>query len=349
MRLLLLTIALSITLSSVAQSDTTKSNNTFADHWVFAGVAIDEPDFMTWGASPIVDDNGKYHLFSERWPKKYKVDPGWRSHSEIAHYVSDYPEGPFQFSDIVIRGTGKNTWDKYSTSNPTIHKVGSQYVLFYIANDNPNMPPHPANQKIGLVMSTSLYGPWKRVGKDGMILSPPTDSAYWNYKAGNGVNNPAFYQHPKGGYFLYFKSAKAKMGLAVAQNVLGPYIELPFPVTTNETSIEDGYAFTYNGKVAILTTDNHGIIEEGGGILWTSDDGIKFTSNEKGFHRLSTYIKVDLKAASVLYGSQARRYAKFERPQVLMINGKPAYLYVASGTNIAGQDHTVNYVLKYID
>lgn len=348
-RLLLLTSALVITLLSFSQSDTTKSKNTFADHWVFVGISIDEPDFMTWGASPIVGEDGKYHLFSERWPKQYKVDPGWRSHSEVAHYVSDNPEGPFRFSDIAIKGTGKNTWDKFSTSNPTIHKVGNHYVLFYIANDNPKMPPHPANQNIGLAISTSLFGPWKRVGKDGMILSPPKDSVYWNYKAANGVNNPAFYQHPNGGYFLYFKSAKAKMGLAIAQDIAGPYVELPFPVTTNETSIEDGYAFTYKGKVAILTTDNHGIIEEGGGILWTSDDGIKFTKNEKGFHRLNKYTPVDLKAASVLYGSQARRYAKFERPQVLMLNGKPAYLYVASGTNMAGQDHTVNYVLKFIE
>ena len=330
-----------------------KNNNnkikSFADHWQFIGVSIDEPDYMTWGTSPIIGDDGKYHLFSERWPKQYKVDPGWRSHSEVAHYVSDKPEGPFHFSEIALRGTGKNTWDKYSTHNPTIHKVGNKYVLLYIANDNPNMPPHPANQNIGMATSKSLYGPWKRVGKDGEILTPPSDSLYWNYKASNGVNNPAFFQNPTGGYFLYFKSAKAKMGLVIAENLEGPYVELPFPVTSNETMIEDGYAFSYKGKVAMLTTDNHGIIEAGGGILWTSDDGIKFSSYEKGFNRLSDYTKVDVEKATVLYGSQGRNYAKFERPQVLMIDGKPAYLYVASGTNIYGQDHTVNHVLKYVE
>lgn len=351
-KLKLLLILLIIVISNhrtYAQTSTPQAIKSFADHWQFLGVAIDEPDYMTWGASPIVGDDGKIHLFTERWPKQFKVDPGWRSHSQVAHYVADKPEGPFRFSDIALTGTGENTWDKYATSNPTIHKVGNDYVLFYIGNDNPKMPPHPANQNIGMAISKSLYGPWKRVGTDGKILSTPSDSLYWNYNASNGVNNPAFIQHPKGGYFLYFKSAKAKMGVAIAQNLEGPYVQLPFPVTSNETSIEDGYAFSYNGKIAIITTDNHGIIQEGGGILWTSDDGIKFSSREKGFHRLSDYTKVDLQKSAVLYGSQGRRYAKFERPQLLMMNGKPSYLYVASGTNIAGQDHTVNYILKYVE
>ena len=39
---------------------------------------------------------------------------------------------------------------------------------------------------------------------------------------------------------------------------------------------------------------------------------------------------------------------KFERPQILMIDGNPGYLYVASGSNIYGGDDTISYVLKFI-
>lgn len=332
---------------SFAQGEAAGQKPTFADHWEYVGVAVDEPDYMTWGASPIVGDDGKIHLFTERWPKQYRVDPGWRSHSEIAHYVADKPEGPFRFSEVALKGTGKKTWDRYGVHNPAIHKVGDRYVLLYIANDNPKMPPHPSNQCIGMATAKSLYGPWKKTGKDGKILAPPTDSAYWNYKAPNGVNNPALYQNPSGGYFLYFKSKRAKMGLAIAQHIEGPYVQLPFPVTSNEKSVEDGYAFAYQGKVALLTTDNHGLIESGGGILWTSDDGIKFTEYEKGFHRLSQYMPFDPAKAVELYGGLGKKYAKLERPQVLMLHGKPAFLYAASGTNMFGQDHTVNYVFRF--
>jgi hypothetical protein len=289
------------------------------------------------------------HLFVARWPCELKVDPGWRSHSEIAHYVGEDPEGPFAFSDVALTGTGGDTWDRHGTHNPAIHKVGERYVLLYIGNDDPNQPPHPSNQCIGMAVSGSLYGPWKRVGEDGKILAPPENDRYWNHQAGNGVNNPAFLQHPEGGFFLYFKSEDAKMGLAIAEHLEGPYIQLPFPVTANKQRIEDGYAFPYEGKIALLTTDNHGIIEEGGGLLWTSSDGIHFMDYQQGFKRINDYTAVDMTKVAVHYGPGGRKYAKFERPQVLMIDGRPAYLYAPSGTHIYGGDCTVSYVLRNRD
>ncbi|WP_165770007.1 glycoside hydrolase family protein [Flagellimonas pacifica] len=328
------------------QVSTELLKNTFADMWEFKGIAVKEPGYTIWGTSPIVGDDGKVHLFVARWPGN-SVEPGWRSQSEIAHYVGDSPEGPFTFSDIAIKGTGKDTWDKYGAHNPTVHKVGNKYVLLYIGNTNPNRPHHPSNQQIGMALADTPYGPWNRVGGDGMILSPPKNKKYWNYNAGNGVNNPAFLQHPNGGFFLYFKSEKARMGLAIAENLEGPYVQMPFPVTANDRNIEDGYAFMYNDKFALLTTDNHGMITSGGGILWTSNDGIHFDRYEKGFHRINQYVDFNMKDVTVHYGAKNRPYAKFERPQILLKNGKPWYLYVPSGQNIYGGAFTVSYVLKF--
>ena len=331
----------------LCQLPTTAQDVSFADQWEFIGIAVEEPGYTIWGTSPIIGEDGKVHLFVARWPCELRVDPGWRSHSEIAHYVGDKPEGPFVFSDVALKGTGTDTWDKYGMHNPAVHKVGNRYVLLYIANTDYHQPPQPGNQCIGMAVSESPYGPWKKVGKDGRILAPPGNEKYWNHNAGNGENNPAFLQHPNGGFFLYFKSEKARMGLAVGENLEGPYVQMPFPVTVNDRNIEDGYAFMYKGKFALLTTDNHGMIEQGGGLLWTSEDGIHFDTYEKGFHHINDYTEFKMSDVAVHYGPTGRSYAKFERPQILLTDGEPAYLYVTSGNNIFGDDCTVSYVLKF--
>ncbi len=342
--LFLLTLILFLYISGYSQKQ-----KSLADHWQYVGIAIEEPGYCVWGASPIEGSDGKIHLFAERW-KGNKVEPGWRTHGEIAHYIADQPEGPFHFADVALGPCEGNAWDHVSVHNPTIHKVGDQYVLFYIGNDNGNQPPHPSNQKIGMAVSSSLSGPWKKVGKDGLVLSPPKNPDYWNYKAKNGVNNPAFLACPNGGFFLYFKSSdgkKSQMGLAVAENLEGPYVQMPFSVTQNEVTVEDGYAFILDGKFCLLTTDNHGLIEVGGGVLWKSDDGIHFTEREQGFFPVANYLeKEKLSKAKNYY---AGNIIKFERPQVLIKNNRPAYLYVASGYHFFGGSSPVNYVMKYVE
>ena len=48
----------------------------------------------------------------------FAVDRGWRHDSQIAHYVADKPEGPFKFSEISLKGTEENIWDRYAPHNP---------------------------------------------------------------------------------------------------------------------------------------------------------------------------------------------------------------------------------------
>jgi hypothetical protein len=206
-----------------------------------------------------------------------------------------------------------------------------------------------------MLVSESINGPWEEIpNKKEPLLAPPSDSNSWCYNSGCGVNNPALLKHPDGRYFLYFKSmtgprpeGKVKMGLAIADKLEGPYIIQPGSITANDRVIEDGYAFMYEGKFALLTTDNHGMIEEGGGILWTSEDGLHFNEYEKGFHRINQYTEVNMENVAVHYGPQNSKYAKIERPQILFKNGIPAYLYGPSGINIFGGDCTVSYVFKF--
>jgi len=86
----------------------------FADLWEYAGIAVEDPGYTVWGSSPIRDEQGQIHLFVARWPAELKVDPGWRSHSEIAHYVGSSPEGPFRFSDIALTAEGMKFTQAYA-------------------------------------------------------------------------------------------------------------------------------------------------------------------------------------------------------------------------------------------
>ncbi len=319
-----------------------------ADRIHYVGVVINNPEMTTWGASPIRDEAGIYHLFAARWTSKLRVDPGWRSHSEIAHFTSKSPAGPFAFQQTVLAGTHQEgSWERYAPHNPLIKRFGDTYALFYIARTNPRIN---HTQRIGLATSKSLDGPWQR--RDKPILAPSEDDGNWTNGSSCGVNNPAVVQMPDGRFFLYFKARNkrqrgAMMGLAIAGRLEGPYVIQEKPVTANKMTIEDGYAFIGKDKlVHLITTDNHGIVERGGGLLWTSKDGFQFGAPKQAYHRLDAYIqKSDYPNARRIYGPGIW---KLERPQFLIEGGVPRYLYAPSGISFDGDPATESHVLEIL-
>ena len=307
--------------------------------------AINDPDYHIWGTSPIMSDDGKVHLFSARWSTNHNHF-AWKTHCEIAHYVGEGPEGPFAFSDVVVMGSGvAGDWDQRSPSNPNIKQIDGTYVLTYIANSG---NPFPASQRIGMLIADSLNGPWRKAGETGMVLAPSDDSGNWTYQSDCGVNNPALTKGLDGRYYLYFKAQTGetlpkKYGVAVADKLEGPYVITPEPATTNKGIIEDGYAFTYNHHYFLLTTDNHGLIEQGGGLLWRSKDGIKFTHVEQGFKGMKAYLPAAMFINPIWVKG---RLFKFERPQILEIEGVPRYLYMPSQCNLEGNARSTSFILK---
>lgn len=332
----------------------TDETNNFSDHWSFKGEVLNEPGYDIWGSSPIRDEEGKVHIFCARWKATDNWEHDWRYNSEIAHYVSDSPEGPFTFVKVVLspkmHGRG---WKSAGFHNPNIKKIGDKYALVYIANDG--SPEHGPNQRIGMITADDINGPWEHIpDADTPLLSPPKNSADWCYESGCGVNNPSLLQHPDGRFLLYFKAmtgprpeGRVKMGVAVSDNLEGPYTIQKDPITSNKVAIEDGYAFMWNDKVCLLTTDNHGILEKGSGLLWTSKDGINFDPvPQLGFRHFGNfYLKGNIpETARVRYTQEV----KFERPQILLdANGEPEYLYCPSGVAIDGSDGSNCYILKY--
>ncbi|MFT6831178.1 MAG: alpha-L-fucosidase [Planctomycetota bacterium] len=316
----------------------------------WGGVAVQDEGHTVWGAAPIVDESGMVHLFVARWPER-NVDPAWRKSSEIAHYVADQPEGPFTFMDVAVTGTGMDgAWDRYAPHNPEIQKFGDTYALLYIANSDYHQPPHPLNQAIGMRVSKSLDGPWRKVVDDGLVLKASDDADHWTH--GRQVVNPAIVQVGDK-FHLYFKSSAKHLrgpqyGLAIADHLEGPYQMTERPITGAGVVLEDASAFVWDGQVCLLTTDNHGHMTgiPGGGTLWVSEDGGRSFPTELaqvGYgHLTSYYPDYDPDKGQRVYGSQP----KMERPKVLMIGGKPAYLYGPSGWALHGGDRTAAYVLK---
>ncbi len=312
------------------------------------GVAIEDPEYTVWGAAPLFAD-GEYHLFAARWPE-LGVDPAWRRSSEIAHYVAEGAAGPFRFSDVVVRGSAiEGSWDAYAPHNPEVRQLGGSYYLCYIANDDYHQPPHPLNQRIGMVVAGSPYGPWEKVGVNGLILTASENPGHFTH--GRQVVNPTLLRVGER-YHLYFKTTgsvpgSTLYGLAISESVTGPYRMLEEPLTTPDVTIEDGSAFLWQDKVCLLTTDNHGQVtgRRGGGALWVSDDGIHFNPawTQSGFGLITDYYKdYDPSKVTRIYGGDP----KFERPKVLCENGVPAWLYASSGWNVFGGSRTVGHVLR---
>jgi endonuclease/exonuclease/phosphatase family metal-dependent hydrolase len=207
-------------------------------------------------------------------------------------------------------------------------------------------------------VAEELDGPWRKLGEDGLVLSP--DPSGWNAGSPNGVNNPALFRDATGRFLLYFKSTDTRavrgerpsarrphsvMGVASAPSLAAEFVTSTEPITRNGTSIEDGYAFEWRGEVRLLTTDNHGILERGGGLLWSSPDGLEFGARPTaGFHLIEHYLESGVPGGARRHYGQAT--PKLERPQLLLSGGEPAMLFAPSGTNLAGGEGTCVYLLE---
>ena len=317
--------------------------------WV--GVAVSDPDYYVWCTSPIEGPDGRTHLFVSRWPKIYKMD-GWRTHCEIAHYVGDQPEGPFKFHDVALPANPAALWNN-TKHNPCIRQVGDKYCLLYMTFDRRPSDLLAAGKTpnwIGMAISDSLAGPWKNLSEKEPLFLPSQNTNHWSFGDWQ-FTNPTLLAYG-GKYYLYFHGGKhvVKMksyAYAYADQPEGPYTLGENLCTDNIAKIEDATAFVWKDKICLLTDDNYGTHTgiPGAGLLWISDrpDRFKLSDAEIGFLYSTNYTKqVDLSKVRKLYG----RDFKFERPGILMLQGKPAYFYGASGFNLNGGETPESYVMK---
>lgn len=312
----------------------------------FAGISVDDPDYWYWCVSPINDKDGRTHLFCSRWPVGNGME-WWFNKSEIVHFIGDSPTGPFRFVETVLSNDtlGDKSW-QLSPHNPQIYQFGDEYALIYIVQDTRY---EKLSMKIGLMHSKSLNGPWTFAGTDGIVVQESMDENHWTYASCTGTENPAMAKIGDA-YYVFFKAGKGQnhlmhYGYATSEKLEGPYTLCDAPKMDNIHYVEDATSFHYNGKTYLLTTDNYGENSGifGAGILWEmKNNEFKLCDAQIGFGVLSDY--TELPKETTYYDDE--RSGKLERPGILMIHGKPAYLYGCTRTSITGSGKSCCYILK---
>lgn len=304
----------------------------FSTHLYPLGRALEQEGWYVWCNSPIYGPDGSVHVFYSRWPATRGMS-GWINGSEIAHAVATTPEEPFQYTHTVLAPRGDGAWDGTTCHNPHIQKIGDQYALFYMGNANGKTD----TKRIGLAMAPSLEGPWQRPDKP--LLNPGPPGAWDDHC----TTNPALVQVPDGRYFLYYKSwntaeytaaqgpvrGNRKYGLAIAKNINGPYEKyaanpvIDFSALGNNRQFEDAFVWREDNRYRMLARDM-GIFSHEAGLYLESADGITWSQPQIAYNALSTYINEPLAPPHL------KRYGRLERPQLLMRNGKPQYLFTAA-------------------
>jgi len=305
----------------------------FAKKLSAVGRILEMEDWYVWGTSPIYGPDRSVHVFFSRWPAAKKMG-GWINSSEIAHAVSDKPEGPYRFVSTVLAPRGEGYWDGTTCHNPHIQFVDGKYCLFYMGNSNRKTD----TKRVGLAWSDSLYGPWERL--DAPLLEPSGEEAWDNHC----TTNPSFIKHPDGQYWLYYKSwnsseyynsdhpsvrGNRKYGLAVADNLFGPYTKHPsnpvvdFSTREGNAQLEDAFIYHEGGKFKMLARDM-GFFDHEVGLFLESNDGLSWSEPLIAYFNMKHY-RDEPPAPDHL-----KRYGRLERPQLLFDNGKPVYLFTAS-------------------
>ncbi|NVK32373.1 MAG: discoidin domain-containing protein [Gammaproteobacteria bacterium] len=332
----------------------TRSTNHNIGHLLtYDGVVVEDPGYHVWGSSPIYGDDGSVHVFSARYSTRQSFDPGWRNISEIAHYKANSIDDEFKFQRVIFSGTGvSGDWNRQTGHNPQIQKIDGKYVLMLISNAGST-----SNQMSGMMIADDLNGEFSWVG-NGPIVEYPADPSHWSnlYRSRRSIVNPALIKvdNPDDPtpYHIYFKTdydGHAVYGVATASALGGPYTITDSPVANAGTTIEDASIFQYNGDVFLVTTDNHGKLEYGGGLIWQSTNGgYHFDHVHQAFKTAGAYINEQEQAqytGKQHYGKQF----KFERPQLLRnpVTDVPEYLFAPSGFAYQGQSGTVAYKLRF--
>lgn len=306
------------------------SRSDFEKRLVPVGRELELEGYYVWCNSPIFDHEGKVHLFFSRWNSK-KGMSGWVNGSEIAHAVADKPEGPYEVKGTVLEPR-LGYWDATTCHNPAIHYVDNKYCLFYMGNSNGKTN----TKRIGMAISDSLYGPWERTNEPVLL---PGSEGEWDDHC---TTNPAFVKY-RDKYYLFYKSwnnkeylnqkgairANRKYGLAIADHLLGPYEKskanpvIDFSKYGNNAQMEDAFVWLENRQFNMIARDM-GYINHENGLLMHSKNGLKWSKPEVAYRATKFYFQQEQAPKHL------KKYGRFERPQLLLRDGKPVYLFTTT-------------------
>ncbi len=308
---------------------------------------LSEPDHHVWGASMVRDAEGNCHLYYSRWPRE-KGFNAWVTHSEVAHAVADQPLGPYRFVDVALPARGPEWWDGFCTHNPTIRTHEGRYFLYYMGNTGDRSPAagpkslnwtHRNNQRIGVAVADSPYGPWERLDHPLIDVDPDPTSP-----DSLAVSNPTVTPRPGGGFLMIYKAVGRRDPLPFGGPVVhkaalsdypeGPFIKQPgtlFTLGDVKFPAEDPYVWVQDRMYYALLKDMKGhftgvhrslvLFESGDGLDWHLAEH-SLVSNREIRHADGRTVKYDY----------------LERPQLYCEDGQPRVLFCAARLG----DHSCN-------
>jgi hypothetical protein len=315
-----------------------------------ASAKLVDPDYYIWCGAMVRGDDGKYHLYYSRWPRKLGFS-AWVTHSEVAHAVGNSTLGEFKFVDVALPARGKQFWDGLCTHNPTVLRIGNQYYLYYMGNtgDGKAMSTlnwvHRNNQRIGVAVADNPNGPWTRFDQPVLDVSPdPTaDDALM-------TSNPAVTVRPEGGVLMIYKAVARRRPLpfggpvihltATSDSPTGPFTKQMRPIFTApgvNFPAEDPFVwYDYRRqRYYAIVKDNDGYFTHAGKSLslWESKDGFDW---KLAPHPLVSKVEIN-------WATGARqKLTSLERPQLMFApDGKPQVLLCAADET-ADRSHSYN-------
>jgi len=295
--------------------------------------------YWIWCGSVVVGEDGKYHMFASRWDKSVPMHPGWLLNSEVVRAVSDTPEGPFTFEEVVLPSRGAQYWDGRMTHNPHIKKIGDTYVLYYIGTTHPFADDVPeeykvivarSNKRIGIATSKSVFGPWKRYDRPILDVRPEGFDSFL-------TSNPAPCVLDDGSIYLMYKSraylpkpynrplqSGMMLGMARAEAFDKPHIHMTDePIFDSTANLEDPFVWHDADGFNMIAKDMIGNIcgEHHGGVHALSDDGIHWNIRKD----------VVFYSRKILWDDgKVRHMGNMERPFILFHGDKPTHIYFAT-------------------
>lgn len=329
------------------------------------GRILDDRRYWPWSACALQGPDGKVHLFADRADservEQHDICWGHRHCNVIAHYVADQPEGPFQFVDIPLPPGSPGEFDR-SIIYPCLGKDGDRWLMMYTAFDDTG---DDRNMRGALAVADSLYGPWRKLG---VVLAPSQDPEHWTHQAELGIHVPQFVPF-RGKWYAYFKSGgdasqsggltgvkcwwgKDYLGVAIADRPEGPWQIVNQPAILKNGGhvgcyIEDMHPFVWKDRMYLMISDNLGGVSGVAGsiLLFESEDGQSFPFEK-------ARLAVDLIPAYYREWNPQRikcwwgPAGRLEPCRLLWRDGKPAYLYGGTGTNVDGGPTSCTYVMK---
>jgi len=267
----------------------------------------------SWGGNVVFsEEDGMWHLFFAEFLNECPLG-SWETNSVVAHAVAPKHSGPFVRQPGVVQEAFHH--------NPSIARAPDGTFLLYSIGNGGQTPKECRGGALGasassgdapqagiitVSHSSSVNGPWTT------LPDPVLDGRDGEWDA--FVTNPSVYIFENGTVLMAYRGGfhPWHVGIAVADSWRGPYRRVSDSPVFEDVNEDPGLFRDARGNFHMLT---HYFTTTGGHAF--SRDGLSWTFAGSAYEH-------DIALANGTSFHVGRR----ERPQVLVLEGEPAFLYV---------------------